>query len=902
MSVPFPIRALSWSSVRAAFPLLILALFLPTPSQADTVVMDVAAEISQDVSEIRGWVHVEYTNEGEASLGELVLLLYPQRFTEPEEILNDLTTTRVYPGPFSAGGMELIDVEVEPVAFELAPEGSYVRLQLAEPIGPGESAEVEIPFVTTVPRRYGTFGRYRWMVALNGGWTPQVAAREDDGGWDLHAPPPVAVWNVDLTYDPAWGAVINGVVQGTSEEGAGAPGRGLAVFAPGHAVYEGRGRFVTVVLHRDQQVTVADSPQGALTYVGLPPTGRQEQDLSAVAERALGLLRAAGVPGAEAGTVVVEAPLRWRLVEQGEGCVLVSDRFLEADPNMRRTHQTHLARAVLTDRLLPRMEQVEAPREAPALAEAVSWALIPRYLASRYRFNPTAQEVLRPLDFIPTIEQYLYAPMYPFADEVLGNPYQFDPLRADVRRYHRAGISPRVTQVKIKERIGALAMDGAAVAYAASLADDDAPAWLDVIEQRTGTEVRSIWDAWESTVPFVDYHLEVDRTEGEDGWTTTIEVTRVAGDEAPLPEAVQVRATVPATRREPRTRYELTWDGSGDGASWQLQTDRRVKRVEIDPGRKLLELDEQGFILRQDNQQPRRFKFYPWGYVYSLNVTEGTFEGVLGLSGRTAFDNRNLVTGHVSHTEETMVGLGAGYYRYFGRSRDALYLRNRIGLSVGLDLLNQRFATVEGKLPMGAVATLSYRYDDRYGSTFPTRGGRVVVSVQTGNTWFAELDEGQFVGTGVSGSILFPIHPRLVLGWRGKTGATTADLPQMQMVLGGNSDLRGLPERYATGHFKLFTGIEWRYLALRDMDMRLPLGRLRAVEAVVFAEAGWVGNGAPQPDEMHIGVGAGLRFDFAYFGIFPGIGGIDVAWSPRAPTGNLLPLPLQIYLVLGQSF
>jgi len=801
--------------------------------------------------------------------------------------------------------MELPDVAVEPVAFDLAPDGSYVRLALAEPLGPGETAEVEIPFVTTVPRRYGTFGRYRWMVALNGGWTPQVAARDGDGGWDLYAPTPVADWTVDLTYDPSWGAVVNGVVQGVTEEGAGAPGRGLAVFAPGHAVYEGRGRFVTVVLHRDQRVTVADSPQGALTYVGVPPTTRQEQDLSAVAERALGLLRAAGVPGAEEGTVVVEAPLRWRLVEQGEGCVLVSDRFLEADPNMRRTHQTQLARAVLTDRLLPRMEEVETPREAPALAEAVSWALIPRYLASRYRFNPTAQEVLQPLDFIPTVEQFLYAPMYPFADEVLNNPYQYDPLRADQRRFYWEGISPRVSQLKITEKIGPLAVDGAAVAYVTNLTNQAPVPWLELIEARTGAEVRSTWEAWEGTLPFVNYQLDVDKQEDGSGWTTTIEVARADGDATPLPDTVEVRATVPRQRDTPRTRYELRWDGSGDRARWELRTNRRVRRVEIDPRRKMLELDEHGFILRHDNYKPKRMKFSPWNpleSIRSLNLTEGTFVGVLGVSGRTAFDNRNLVTAWVNHSNRTLVGTGTGYYRYFGRSRDALYLRNRVGLSLAAELFDLQYATAPDRLPLGAKATVSYHYDDRYGSTFPTRGGRIGVSIQTGNTWNAEFDDGQFIAAGVSGSALLPIHPRVVLGWRGKAGATTSELPQMQMVLGGASDLRGLPESYSAGRFKLFTGLEWRYMALRDMDMRLPFGRLRAVHAVMFAEAGWVGNGVPRAEEMHVGVGGGLRFDFAYFGIFPGIGGFDVAWSPRAPQGNLLPLPLQIYLVLGQSF
>jgi len=53
---------------------------------------------------------------------------------------------------------------------------------------------------------------------------------------------------------------------------------------------------------------------------------------------------------------------------------------------------------------------------------------------------------------------------------------------------------------------------------------------------------------------------------------------------------------------------------------------------------------------------------------------------------------------------------------------------------------------------------------------------------------------------------------------------------------------------------------------------------------------------------MNVGVGGGIRFQVDTLGIWPASGGIDVAWSPRAPVGNLLPWPVQIYLRVGQSF
>lgn len=918
-------------------------LALAAPARADDISYLVQAEISDDGSEVRGTATVTYRNAGDDALDHLFLLLYPTRFQTEETALNDLTRPRVFIGRFSGGDMVLEGIETEPVPFDLAPEGTYVRLALGEPLAPGEEMEVELPFVTTVPERFGSFGRHAWMVALNGGWSPMVATRGADGGWDLEAPPPPATWEVDLTYGERWSAVVNGLVQGAAGveddhtsglrtaaqkrrraplkpkervdlaeregpgSGGGATGRGDAVFLPGRARVWTEGRFVTLVLHRRGEVTVVDTPEGAVTYVGLRPRRLQRKDLAGTANTALGMLRGLGLPGTARGTVVVEAPLRWRLLEQGEGCVLVTDRYLDQEPFVRRFAQTQLARAMVTDQLLPFAEDVEARREAPAVVEAVSWALLPRYLGLRHRIHLTAQDLLQPLDFLPSVEQFLYAPSYPFADEVLNNPYHYDPLRADIRRFHRGGIGPRTSLLKVKETVGTLSVDAAAVDYVGRLGGEEAAPYLTLLAERSDTDVRALWDPWERHLPTVNYNLEVERERREDGWTTRIRVTKEVPEGAPaLPEPVDVRATVPPANGEPRLRHDLRWDGEGGSTEWTLDTARRVKRVQVDPTMKLLEIDRGGFIMRRDNALPPPIKIYPSGLIPSINVTEGTFEAFLGLSGRAAFDNRNLFSGYLSHNEETLLGAGFSYYRYFGRARDALFRRTRVGLHTSLTLLNPLFAEVPGQVPIIPVVTLSYRYADVYGGTFPTRGKYFYTSVHGGYAYAALLsdpdDDRTFVGFSVAGDFLLPFHPSLVLACRGKLGATTANLPHLQKVLGGNSDLRGLPEGFVTGHYKLFGGIELRGLFARDLNVQLPLMRVRGIQGNLFLEGGWVGDGAPQPEEWNWGIGTGVRFHVDWFGLWPANAGFDVAWSPRAPRGNLLPFPVQVYLVLGQSF
>ncbi len=870
------------------------------------------AEIADDGRTVVGVVRYSIPNPGPEPLDELLLVLYPRTLSERDPVLTDLTFPRVYPERFSPADLELLDADGAPLILEPwpvsgIPDGSYAWMPLDPPVPPGERAEVELTFRTTVPQRFGTFGHYRWMVALNGGWLPRVAPRGDDGRWAPGAPLEPVDWDLDLSYPADHGAVINGAVSAGLGSDGGAAGLGTALFGVGHARYRGRARFLTVVLHRDMQVTTVDSPSGALVYVGRPPSDRQQQDLALVADNALGLLHEFELPEASDGAVVVEVPLRWRLVEHGEGCVLVSDRYLENDPTLRRFATTQLARAVITDRLRPAVERREARADAPAIAEAVAWALLPRYLERRYRFNPTAEELLRPLDFIPSVEQFLYAPQYPFHDEFLNNPYQYDPLHADIRRYHRAGISPRVSLLKVRERVGERTLDGATAAYVASLGDGDGVRYLDVVEARSGVPVRATWDAWEGTFPVLNYRLEVTRERTDEGWHNHIEVHREVLEEgAWAPEVVELRATLPRRGAQRRLRYELTWDGEGDVASWDLVTPRKLGRVSLDPRHKVLEADRDGFILRRDNLDPVPLKIWPYGSFGDINVSNGTFEIYGGLAARPANDNRHLWSLDLYHTERTFVGLGFGYGLYFGRSRDELYLRNRLTLGVGVDVLNQAFSRLPNLIPVVVDGGVGYRYDSRYGGLFPLRGGRFSASLFGGYVHPAALpdpdDPRGYVGGSASGTALLPLHPRVVVAFHGKGGATSATLPHKQMGLGGSGDLRGLPEGHATGHFKLFSAAELRVYAVRDIHLRLPGGRLQGVQLNAFVEAGWVGDGAPRLEEFRWGTGGGVRLHFAWFGLWPACGGLDVAWSPDAPRGNLLPWPVQIYLELGQSF
>lgn len=127
---------------------------------------------------------VDYVNLSGATLNEIVFLLFPNAFSSPETAPFETDyLAQAYPGGFSPGGIEVLDVTVN--GKEAQPVLSDSRQQLTVPLskalGSGRAASVSMSFTVTLPAADGRFGAIGDTVNL-GNWYP-VSAVNRDGKW-----------------------------------------------------------------------------------------------------------------------------------------------------------------------------------------------------------------------------------------------------------------------------------------------------------------------------------------------------------------------------------------------------------------------------------------------------------------------------------------------------------------------------------------------------------------------------------------------------------------------------------------------------------------------------------------------------------------------------------------------
>jgi hypothetical protein len=116
---------------------------------------------------------------------------------------------RLYPNlPHYGAAIEVSQAAVdgEPVAIEMEPDGRALRLQLSEPLVPGERATASMGFSVELPRResgYILFGWENGILSLPG-FYPSLAVRDEEaGGWATQTPPLFAdvLFNSLALYD-----------------------------------------------------------------------------------------------------------------------------------------------------------------------------------------------------------------------------------------------------------------------------------------------------------------------------------------------------------------------------------------------------------------------------------------------------------------------------------------------------------------------------------------------------------------------------------------------------------------------------------------------------------------------------------------------------------------------------
>jgi hypothetical protein len=908
----------------------------------------VTASIDPKTGRIEGRMTWTFVNETDIEVPDLLLFAYPEIYrVDPD--LQDILMERVYPGAFDAGMQtasdatialgDAVSTPVEIVA-ETSPTGvPLLRVALPAPLLPGEEVVLEFGFHTRVPRKYGGFGRFRRTLVMNGGLAP-LPVQRSDAGWLVDAPPPRRPRRLILDIPEDWSGVVGGVVLAPHE-----PPRNVTTARTAPSVIvdvvpaaqtrfqlvdlqvgdgtrrievasEGA-RWATIALNRGRGSVVESMPLDSgrsLTYVGRPLRRIQKRWVRWAASHAERTLRDVGLPISTRGIVIVEAPLRRKLVEWGDGVILLSDRFLEVERPFWRFMDVHLARALLADGIEDALERTETPRRLPLTLDGISWALVPRYLERRWRRSVNLRKLLEQFDFIPQVDDLLQTPVYPFADQIFDNPHIVDPLRADVRRFNRPLRSGRVLFLRLQDHIGDQSLEQAVLAHLQTPGEGDL---YSLLTARSGVRVEPIADAWLGPIPRANLSLDpLVRRRTEDGsyeTTVTLRRDRLEGDGDAHPTEILLKG--PRKRR-----ITLVWDGKGDVATWTVVTDHPIRTALLDPRGRVLEIDRDALAIKYDNRRPRTIDVTAWGYVLGAAVTGTTIVAKAGVNFRPQRDLRHRFSTEVFHDERARVGGSLAYTRYFGKPRIGAYRRHRLIGAFDFSWLETTFVATNA--PLLAEARMTYRYDDRRWSFKPTKGGFVQASVFVGKDFTLKNDgarsigESGYVGFDVSGSYLFRLHPWHILGFRARYGAILGNVQHSLFSLGGQGNVRGLPADWVVGGVRTMVTVEWRHTFIRDLDVYIPwlLSRLRSVRGALFVEAGVVADtirDLPKEGQRAIAIGYGVRLFVDWFGFLPGMFGVDIAWTPGAPKGlwptsarpeDWAQVPFQVYLIGTQSF
>ncbi len=737
-----------------------------------------------------------------------------------------------------------------------------------------------------------------------GGFYPMPAAQRP-GGFDLSAPPARAGrTRVTLRTPRALGLVLDG--QPVVWPGAGQP----VTVESDDVPYP---TLVTDRVFRPDTVTVGGHVVRYLHRKPRPPGSEDQplpyvrEDISALvlatAQRALRLadsmLRGTNGAGGDdtalrAPVTLIEAPLRHQLVQQHGTVVLVSDQIFRIFPanRLRKYHHLELVRAIVDAVLDARLGRSEPAADRELASGVLAAYLTELYAVAQFQRLEYAADLLRPFDFVPAVDQLLYAPQLASSSSYFGDVAERDVIRDDVRLFADPDApTPRLVYNKLLDLLGPSAFPE----LSRRMLNQGQP--LRAAAAATfGAYLSWFWRQWLGPLPRVNYRLQAVRvqpaTAGSPGARVEIEVRR---EGATLREPVEVLVQDRAGARQ-----TLIWNDDAPAHLFTVDLPAGLKSVEIDPRERLVE-SAVGSLRpsddpRYDDRQPPRWRFLYEGLGALLNVSElaANFEAAFLL--KPQHDLRHAILLTAFHSETTQIGAGGAYYYNFGQQ----VTRNSLSTSAfgGLDLsrINPSFglAATDRALP-------GYRVSARVGLLHDTRDflydpwHAVGLNAGVGYT-LTVLENGGGNLSQISGGLealrLFEMAPGHVFAVDGQFAITGGDLhlPSQLTGAGGPAALRGYLADELLGRAHLIGSLQLRddYVSGLDWNL-LHFTSVRGFAGTVFFDAAAVTScdsyGFAR-DRIYTDVGYSFRVLHDAFGVYQQMFSIDVAVPLNAVQGG----------------
>jgi hypothetical protein len=881
-------RAAVWLRVVAA--LVGLALAAP-PARADEpgLVLDVTLDLGG--GRIFGRAHYRVSNTSTATLASVPLWLYPNHLAERPAALGDVNFHWLYPGPFSPAGMEIGDTRVDGAGASFTIEDTeagartLARVSLPRPLPPGGIATLELAFEATLPRRFGAFGCDGPRCRLMGGFYP-TPAHLGGGGWDLAAAPDRIAARVAVRAPEDLALVVGGhLARGRGQD----PVAAVTDDAPYATLVTDRAFLVSSIdaagthvdyLHRHPRPP--DSEGQPLPYVREDVPGL----VLGAARRALEFLAEQGLPPPRRNLTLVEGQLRHELVQVHGDVILVSDQIFGIFPvqRLRKYHGFELARAVFTAVIGDALARTEAPEDRDLAAGVLASYLLDVFMLREFKTIEFAKDLLRPVDFIPAVDQLMYAPLVASSATYFGDVDAEDPIRDDVRRFAAEGPQPRLVYNKLLDILGPAGM----TRLPRAVLGEGKPL-REAAAEIFGADLRWFWTQWLGPRPRVNYRLVgVKVTPGPGGGVhVAIDVAR-EGDDVLEPVEVLVEDRAGGTRT-------LTWRTRGPRATLEVDLPAGLKAVEVDPRARLVETAVGSLHPSDDplydNRSPPRWRLLYEGFGALLNVTELTaaFEAAFLL--KPQHDLRHAIVLRATHTDATEIGGGAAYDWFFGQQATKNALTSALEGGLAVSRLNPRFgvATNEPSRPgTMASAAVSLYHDTRDYLIDPWRALGLYVTGSYALTFFDDGHRDAEVGADVEALRLFELLPGHVLAvdLATEAGFGSFTVPAQLTDAGGLGGLRGylpgqlLARANATGSLQLRDD----YLAALDWNL-LHLATVRALAGTVFADAAATttcDDYAFSRTRVYSDVGYSFRVLYDAFGVYQQLLSFDLAFPLRS--------------------
>ncbi len=831
----------------------------------------IGARISLAAPQVDGTLRAVLTNTTARTLEEAVFVLFPNRFSVPDQGINDFNRPYVYPREdFDPGRMEILEIRdadrVAPVELlrfgDLAP-GMVARVRIARLL-PGQTRTLTVRFRTVVPYRFGTFGLFDDQLTLNGGWYPYLASLDADGRWTLAGAPPLADFDIQLETSPDLEVVLNGryFQRGTHIIAAAVPDVHYLslVAAP---------VFIREEIEVDgTRVTYFRRPGPFSSRISIEPPP-DEAIMTTVQE--ILARRPRGVPDPPAELVLVQAPLRLlNLTAPGEGDVLISDRALEVFFLVRPFHELQVAQGIYGELIRPTLSAREPDADYLWVSEGLSRTLAQRFIAQD---RPEARSVYDWIDLFnifAIVDRFETAPKIPFVYAFFDQARVVDPLRAEVTTFNDPNPPGRVILGKVREQIGPETYD---VVIDRCLSGD--VPFRRCSNIAADQELDWLYAQWLQPYPQLTYSfddVELNAADGDELRTTTT-IRREAS--RPIREPVTIRLYSLGGRA-----VDVRWDGVGDVGEVSVTTPDHMWQAIIDPDRKLIE------DRRDDNAYP----FNPQLVIDSAEVEISSSEfGLTALAvARNRYDYHKDLAFAGFYTDRSL-GFTAGARAHWGQPIDPARYRNNLYGFYAFQALNKDF--VDDRRPTertsGQLGSLGFRYDytNVYAFDNPTDERQFRIYAD----WYdaALGSDFNYVDWGYIATVTHPLWSyrtiaaaQLFNGFSEPLGSSQVP-NQGQYSLGGTLAIRGIPVHKELGRNTLIVRAELRQDIFPEVDMNLlDLLVLRRGQLRGFVDSGSVNNSAGRVYDVGsyaVGVGVGFAAIYDFMGFFPSMAYLEIA-------------------------